>query len=132
MSESNGERRLLVLVVDDNATNRLVLARTVEVLGGTVAFAVNGAEAVECGKRDAYDLVFMDIAMPVMDGLEATRQLREHGISTPIVAVTAQMTAQDLPALVQGGFDHLIEKPISVPPIAEALSYARELRSTAH
>lgn len=116
-----------MLVVDDNATNRLVLARTVELLGGTVTFAENGAEAVETGSAGPFDLVFMDIAMPVMDGLEATRALRARGVATPIIAVTAHMAERDLPVLIETGFDDLIAKPITVPPIAEALEYAREL-----
>ncbi|RAK60825.1 hypothetical protein DJ021_13905 [Phenylobacterium hankyongense] len=128
MTEASGEHRLLVLVVDDNATNRLVLAKTVELLGGQVMFAENGAEAVESGRREAFDLVLMDIAMPIMDGIEATRRLRAHGVSTPIIAVTAHMAERDLPGLVETGFNDLIEKPITVPPIAEALDYAREIR----
>ncbi|MDB5466202.1 MAG: Sensor protein [Phenylobacterium sp.] len=128
MTEASGEYRLLVLVVDDNATNRLVLAKTVELLGGQVMFAENGAEAVESGRGGAFDLVLMDIAMPIMDGIEATRRLRAHGVVTPIIAVTAHMAERDLPGLVETGFNDLIEKPITVPPIAEALDYAREFR----
>jgi len=119
--------RLLVLVVDDNETNRFVLAQIVEVLGGAVRFAENGVQAVETGSRDRFDLVFMDIAMPLMDGIEATRQLRERGVETPIIAVTAHMNDNDLPRLMEGGFNDLIPKPITVDPIAEALDYAREI-----
>jgi CheY-like chemotaxis protein len=127
MVDESDLRRLLVLVVDDNATNRLVLAKMVELLGGTVKFAENGAEAVESGSNDAFDLVFMDIAMPVMDGIEATRRLRANGVDTPIIAVSAHMADGDLPILVQTGFNDLIQKPITVAPIAEALEYARDL-----
>lgn len=126
------ERKLLVLVVDDNATNRLVLAKTVEALGGEVQLAENGAEAVSCSGGTEFDLVFMDLAMPVMDGFQATAQLRATGVTAPIIAVTAQKLERDLPELLEKGFSDIIPKPISVPPIAEAMDYARELTEARH
>lgn len=116
--------RPLVLVVDDNDTNRLVLSHCIDALGGDVLMAQHGAAALEMLADAQVDLVLMDIAMPVMDGLEATRRLREAGFARPIIAVTAQMGADDLPRLRSAGFDDLIEKPISAPAIAQALAQA--------
>jgi CheY-like chemotaxis protein len=117
-------RTLLVLVVDDNQTNRLVLGKTLEMLGAQVRFAENGAEALDSSASADFDLVLMDLAMPVMDGIEATARLRGRGVVTPIIAVTAQLV--QLSDLLDKGFDDYIAKPISIPLIAEALAYARE------
>jgi CheY-like chemotaxis protein len=126
------ERPLAALVVDDNATNRLVLARTVETLGGSVTLAENGFQAVELGAAKAFDIVFMDIAMPGMDGMEATRRLRDAGCAAPIVAVSCYATAKDLRPLMDAGFNHLIEKPFGLQPVADALTFARQLSSEGH
>lgn len=120
-------RKLLVLVVDDNATNRMVLTKTIELLGGEVRIAENGLEALDRSNAASFDLVFMDLAMPVMDGIEATGRLRDSGMTAPIIAVTAQMTESDLPMLLEKGFDDIIPKPITVSPISDAMDYAREM-----
>jgi len=89
--------------------------------------AENGAEAVHRGGETAFDLVFMDLAMPIMDGVEATERLRRNGVAAPIIAVTAHMREDDLPSLLEKGFNDIIPKPISIPPIAEAMAFAMEL-----
>ena len=125
---SEHDFKLNVLIVDDNETNRLVLTQVVEVLGGAARLAENGLEAVEAAAEQHFDLVLMDIAMPVMDGIEATLKLRANGVVCPIVAVTAQMRPNDRNALVKHGFDDLIPKPISLPLIAQAMERARQYR----
>lgn len=122
---SQPQSELLVLVVDDNPANRLVLTHVIEMLGGAVREAEDGLAALHALQDSAFHLVLMDIAMPVMDGIEATRQMRSHGLTCPIVAVTAHMGPQDLPELSAAGFDRVIQKPISVAPIAEAMQMAR-------
>jgi len=117
--------KLSVLVVDDSEINRTVLAEIVGSLGGTVTLAEDGAKAVKAAERTAFDLVLMDIAMPTMDGIQATRQLRRNGVVCPIVAVTAHARRSALDSLSQLGFDDLIEKPVTAPPIAKALDLAR-------
>lgn len=117
----------MVLVVEDNETNRKVLTMVVEALGGEVRIAENGAEAVSRGAEAPFDLVFMDLAMPIMDGLEATERLRKNGLIAPIIAVTAHMRESDLPGLLEKGFNDIIPKPISISPIAEAMAFAREV-----
>ena len=125
------ERKLMVLVVEDNETNRKVLTMAVESLGGEVRIAENGAEAVSRIWEETFDLVLMDLAMPIMNGMEATDWLRKHGVAAPIIAVTAHMRESDLPALLEKGFNDIIPKPISITPIAEAMALAREVSDSA-
>ena len=110
-----------VLVVDDNLINRKVLRRMVESLGPQVDEAVDGAQGLQMMRDEAYHLVLMDHHMPVMDGLEATRQAVSQGITTPIVAVTASAE----PGLAQqsqgaGMVDHLT-KPVDVRTMTQVL-----------
>ncbi|HEY9218249.1 MAG TPA: ATP-binding protein [Phenylobacterium sp.] len=107
---------LRVLVVEDNATNRLVATRMLGALGAEVDTAEDGAQGVDRATETAYDLIFMDIQMPVMDGIEATRRIRAlPGAAghTPIVATTANVMAHQIEAYRQVGMDGHVAKPIS-------------------
>ena len=114
-----------VLVVDDNEINRQVVQELLEGPGLKVATAENGREGLRAAAETAFDLVFMDIQMPEMDGLEATRRIRllPHGgpEELPIVAMTAHaMTADRVKSLEAGMNDH-ITKPISPAELYDAL-----------
>jgi PAS domain S-box-containing protein len=105
-----------VLVVEDNATNRLVATRMLGQLGASVATADNGAEGVAAMEAGDYDLVFMDIQMPVMDGVEATRRIRalpSPKCRVPIVATTANVMPHQLASYRLNGIDGVVAKPIS-------------------
>ncbi|SIS86608.1 hybrid sensor histidine kinase/response regulator [Phaeovulum vinaykumarii] len=106
-----------VLVVEDNPVNRIVLREMLQHLGHGVTEAVNGAEAVEMARAHAFDLIFMDISMPVMDGVAATRALRaEPGASdgVPIVGLTAHTLPEELQRFAQAGLDPVLTKPITL------------------
>ncbi|HEX2561160.1 ATP-binding protein [Phenylobacterium sp.] len=106
---------LKVLVVEDNATNRLVATRMLGALGAEVDTAEDGAEGVSRASAKTYDLIFMDIQMPVMDGFEATRRIRAlpgPAAQTPILATTANVMAHQIEAYRQVGMDGHIAKPI--------------------
>jgi CheY-like chemotaxis protein/HPt (histidine-containing phosphotransfer) domain-containing protein len=115
LREESGRRR--VLVVDDNSVNRKVASRLLERSGFEVATAVHGGEAVEQFRQGGWDMVLMDVQMPEMDGLEATRRIRELEREgslprTPILAVTAHTLDSDRKAVLEAGMDELVPKPI--------------------
>ncbi len=107
---------LRILLVEDNPTNRLVAAKILESMGVQVAMAEHGGEGVDAIRRDPYDLILMDVQMPVMDGLEATRCIRALGGRagrTPIVGLTANAMAHQREAYLAAGMNGVTAKPIS-------------------
>jgi len=102
-----------VLVAEDGPDNRLLLRMLLERVGAQVTVAEDGRRAVELAERQPFDLVLMDLQMPVMDGYEATRRLREGGFDGPIVAVTANATDEDRRRCAAGGFDLFLTKPLN-------------------
>ncbi|MBS0409786.1 MAG: response regulator [Proteobacteria bacterium] len=118
-----------VLVVDDNATNRLVAETLLEMMGCTFTSVENGAEAVERVKAEAFDLVLMDVTMPVMDGLEATRRIRAMAGTAgavPIVALTANADPLDAETYLRTGMDAVVEKPIKPDHLLATMSSVLE------
>jgi CheY-like chemotaxis protein len=108
-------RGLNVLVVDDNAVNRLVAERLLERSGCVVESAVDGPSAMEALARRAFDLVLMDVHMPGMDGLELTRHIRANGTMPrlPIIGVSASAAAEDIEGCKQAGMDDFLAKPMT-------------------
>jgi PAS domain S-box-containing protein len=107
---------LRVLVVEDNPTNRLIATRMLAELGAQAVTAENGAEGVERACAEPFDLIFMDIQMPVMDGIAATREIRAlsgPAGRTPILAVTANVLPRQVEAYLQAGMDGCVAKPVS-------------------
>lgn len=119
---------LSVLVVDDNDINRLVLNASLNKLNIHPDFAVDGQDAVLKCKHKPYDLIFMDCIMPILDGFEATKQLREQKIcptnKTYIVALTANTSSQDKLACKQAGMDMFISKPFKMYSLELAVASA--------
>jgi two-component system, sensor histidine kinase and response regulator len=109
--------RLSILLAEDNVVNRAVAAAILERRGHSLVHAVNGREAVEAAAREAFDLIFMDVQMPEMDGLEATSRIREAeqatGRHTPIAAMTAHAMAGDRERCLAAGMDEYISKPLN-------------------
>lgn len=115
-----------VMVVEDNQVNRMVLEGILKKLGYTAISAVNGQEAVEMMHDHTPDLIFMDCQMPVMDGYEATRKIRDSGNDSqklPIVAVTANSNPGDKEHCLECGMNDFIAKPYTQRDIAHALDY---------
>jgi len=102
----------VILVVDDNANNLYLARFLLEKAGHQVAEAHNGVEAVQAVAQDTYDLILMDIQMPILDGLSAARQIKEQPDAPLIVALTAKAMMGDKDAILASGCDGYIKKPL--------------------
>jgi len=114
---------LNALVVEDNRTNRLLISIIMRDMNLELTFAKNGHEAVDMFLAGQFDTVFMDISMPEMDGIEATRLIREyeqdHGLpSVPITAMTAHAMDGDAERFRAAGMDHYLTKPLKKAVLA--------------
>jgi len=114
-----------ILLAEDNATNQLVVSDMLERLGCAVDVAGDGHEAVEAFARQEYDIVFMDISMPEMDGVEASRTIRRSeapGHYTPIVALTAFVFSDERSDFLEAGMDDVLPKPLARDQLIGALN----------
>ncbi len=116
---------LQVLLVEDNAVNRLVAEKMLTKAGGVITSAENGEEGLQAWRLGSFDLVLCDLQMPLMDGLEMTRRLREEeattGEHTPIVAMTAHALKADEEACLAAGMDSYMPKPITTASVTTIL-----------
>jgi len=118
-----------VLAADDNPTNQKVIAAILAPLGAEVELVCDGAACVEAWKRGGHDIILMDIHMPIMDGVEAARTIREleraeGRARTPIVAVTANALAHQVEGYLAAGMDGHVAKPIEVTKLYAAIEAA--------
>jgi CheY-like chemotaxis protein len=128
------EKPLRILMAEDNLINQKVAQRILAKLGYKADVAGNGLEAVEALKRQPYDLVFMDIQMPEMDGLEATKQIRQtlSAAQQPrIVALTANALVGDREHYLANGMDDYLSKPVRIEALVEILDRAFSQQTTA-
>jgi len=119
---------LRVLIVDDDVTNQVVLASMVNKLGHIVAVVSNGVEALAILYEKEFDLIFMDIQMPVMDGIKCTECIRACGKSyhdIVIVAATACALPGDKERFFAAGMNHYISKPIEIDEVKTVLEKAQ-------
>ena len=108
-----------ILVAEDNDSNYLLVKAILRKCELTRAY--NGAEAVALAAQNHYDAILMDIKMPVMDGLEATRRIREADQGIPIIAVTANAFDSDRIQALEAGCSAFISKPLKKTDLEEAL-----------
>jgi len=123
-----------VLLAQDNAVNQRLIQHMLEKMGHTVTIAMHGALALDFLRREEFDLVLMDMRMPVMDGLEATRRIRVEEVGSerhiPIVALTANAFEEDREACLKAGRDGFLVKPVSAVSLRETLErFAEEKQS---
>jgi CheY-like chemotaxis protein/HPt (histidine-containing phosphotransfer) domain-containing protein len=112
-----------ILLAEDNPVNREVALAQLRKLGYGARAVENGAEAVEAVRSGSYDLVLMDCEMPVMDGFEATRRIRESLHSRiPIIAITADAMPADRARCLDGGMDDYMAKPVDLRQLADKLA----------
>jgi two-component system, cell cycle response regulator DivK len=119
-----------ILLVEDNEMNRDMLSRRLERRGYEVVIAVDGQQGVDLAQSSRPDLILMDMSLPVIDGWEATRQIKgmEHVKATPIIALTAHAMSGDREKALEAGCDDYDTKPIELPRLLgkiEALLGAR-------
>jgi signal transduction histidine kinase/ActR/RegA family two-component response regulator len=122
---SNALRRLRLLVAEDNEVNRTVLAAMIEREGHDWHFAHDGRAAVQAAQAQDYDLVLMDLHMPEMDGIDATRAIRAlpgDKAQVPIVALTADAFADTRTRCLEAGMNDFLSKPVSVAELARLLA----------
>jgi CheY-like chemotaxis protein len=112
---------LKVLIAEDNIINQRVANSLFSKLGCQVVIANDGMEAIEKAQNETFDLIFMDMQMPNMDGLEASVKLRELGISTPIIALTANAVKGDMEKCIESGMNDYLSKPVQKKGIIEKI-----------
>ncbi len=123
-----GRVPLTILVAEDNVVNQRLAIRILEKLGYRADVAGNGSEVIDAVERKRYDLVLMDVQMPVMDGLEATREIHRrwpNGSRPRIVAMTASALQEDRDRCLEAGMDDYISKPVRVEELLRALEEAK-------
>ena len=101
-----------VLLAEDHPDNRRLIARILERMGLTVTTVENGKDAVQATLEDSFDLILLDIQMPIMDGQEALKMMQATGVSVPIIALTANTMKHEVMRYMKQGFNDLIAKPI--------------------
>ncbi len=116
-----------VLVTDDTPANRQLVGLVLRKSGLTVEEAENGLQAVEKAQSGGFDLMLMDMQMPVMDGFTATRKLRDLGITQPIIALTANVMQSDRERCETAGCSGFLPKPIDIDKLLHALSELLEV-----
>jgi CheY-like chemotaxis protein len=124
MSGVNGSGKLTVMVVEDFEDNRFMMRRLLEMSGYQVLEAINGEEAVELAERERPSLILMDLSLPLLDGLAATRRIRQHeGLrDVPIVAVSAHDTADFHADALAAGCNDYVTKPIDFDQLEQLLN----------
>lgn len=110
-----------VLIVEDNDINRLVISEAIEALGTTPTQAENGAEGFNQFKKKHFDIVLMDIQMPILDGIEACKLMKKDNSKIPVVALTANVMADDEAIYTATGFDAVLQKPLDLKALNSTL-----------
>jgi signal transduction histidine kinase/ActR/RegA family two-component response regulator len=124
-------RALRILAAEDNATNQVILRALLEPAGVDLHTVANGREAVDAFHAEDYDLILMDVQMPVMNGIEATRAIRQrettHSLSpTPILALSANVMNHQVREYAEAGMDGVVAKPVDAGKLIEAIAAAME------
>jgi len=129
-SEMGQRWPLRILMAEDNAVNQKLTLRLLERLGYRADVVGNGVEVLEALRRQTYDMILMDVQMPELDGLEATRRIHQEwdvDRRPRVVAMTANAMKEDREACLAAGMDDYISKPIRVEELVRALSMCQSL-----
>ena len=121
-AKPNSQLQGQVLLVEDNEINQEVAQQQLTLLGLEVSLAENGAVAVEKAKQQHFDVILMDIQMPIVDGYQATAQIRQFNPTVPILALTAAAMREDRERAINAGMNGHLSKPIDINELHEALA----------
>jgi CheY-like chemotaxis protein len=111
-----------ILVVDDQPLNRMLVIGILSPYGAELVEAENGAEALDCLGRQAFDMVLMDVQMPVMDGIDATRIIRRQlGGSLPVIALSANLVPGNVDRCMEAGMNAFLPKPYPAEALMEVI-----------
>lgn len=131
LRETSPHYSLRILIAEDYEINRMLMEELLKEYGLDYEFAANGEEAVSKGLSHEYDLILMDINMPIMNGMDATARLREKGFVKPIIALTANALEGDRERFLKMGMDDYLTKPIDVAMLEEMLKRYAKMDSLA-
>jgi len=124
-----------ILLAEDNIVNQKLAVAMLTKMGHSVTVAKDGLEAVSKWQQDTFDLIFMDVQMPELDGLDATRRIREkervRGERIPIIAVTAHAMSGDREHCIEAGMDDYVSKPIQRSDLAQVIERYEQRRAEA-
>lgn len=121
VAEKSLKPGLKILVAEDNLMNRKLIEVLLGTLGCVACFAENGQEALEKYSEGGYDVILMDVQMPVMDGLEASKEIRKANPSVPIIGVTANVYKEDVDNCFDAGMNDFLGKPFSIQQLKDIL-----------
>ena len=121
---TNSQNAVNVLLVEDTEDNRMMMRRLLELSGYQVSEAVNGLEAVNLAERETPSIILMDLSLPIVDGLAATRRIRQlpNLATVPIIAVSAHDTADFHAEALAAGCDAYITKPVDYTELEDLIS----------
>ncbi|HET6647282.1 MAG TPA: response regulator [Pyrinomonadaceae bacterium] len=121
---TNSQNAVSVLLVEDTEDNRMMMRRLLELSGYQVSEAVNGLEAVNLAARETPNIILMDLSLPIVDGLAATRRIRQlpNLATVPIIAVSAHDTADFHAEALAAGCDAYITKPVDYTELEDLIS----------
>ena len=110
-------------MVEDNEINQIIAGNILIEFGATVEFANNGKEGLEkfVNSKEKYNIIFMDVQMPIMGGFEASKKIREYNKSIPIIAMTAEVYDEDKKNAKDAGMNAHVGKPLKVEEIVSAI-----------
>lgn len=113
-----------ILLVEDNEMNRDMLARRLQRRGYEVLVAVDGQQAVDMSRSETPEIILMDLSLPIMDGWEATRQIKEHDATSeiPIIALTAHALETDRTRALETGCDAFETKPVDIASLLSTIT----------
>ncbi|MFC4700424.1 ATP-binding protein [Glaciecola siphonariae] len=110
-----------ILLAEDNEINQVIFCSMLEETKATVLIASNGLEALSSYKEERPDIIFLDIHMPIMDGIEACKAIRAESSSVPLVSITANISSEDIEMYSQLGFDYHVGKPVDLVSLYKIL-----------